>query len=60
MRFKIFKYKSGQWGFHLIAANNEIVTQGEGYHNKADLLGAINLIKQSVDAPVEEEDVKKK
>ena len=55
MKFEIFKDKNGEWRWHLKAANHEkIATSGEGYKNKADALHAIDLVKSSSHAPVEE------
>ncbi|MBH9993858.1 MULTISPECIES: DUF1508 domain-containing protein [Bartonella] len=55
MKFEIYKDKNGEWRWHLKAANHEkIATSGEGYKNKADALHAIDLVKSSSHAPVEE------
>ena len=55
MKFEIFKGDNGEWYWHLKAANHEkIATSGEGYKNKADALHAIDLVKSSSHAPVEE------
>ena len=42
------------WYWHLKAANNEIIANGEGYTSKAGALHAISLVKQSYNAPVYE------
>lgn len=51
-------YKStadNQWRWRLRAANNRIIAvSGEGYHNKADCLHAIALVKGSSGAPIKE------
>lgn len=40
------------WYWHLKAANNEIIAQGEGYTSKAGALHAVTLVKSSYNAPV--------
>ncbi len=43
MQFEL--YKSGlYWYWRLRAANNEIIAQGEGYHNKNDAQHAVTLV----------------
>ncbi|MCH8343700.1 MAG: DUF1508 domain-containing protein [Planctomycetes bacterium] len=54
MKFNIYKDKVGEWRWRLRAANNEIIAAGEGYKNKVDCLHAIDLVKSSAGAPVEE------
>lgn len=55
MTYYIFKDVKGLWRWHLVAANNRIIADsGESYHNKADCLAAINLVKGSGNAPVYE------
>lgn len=45
-------YQSGfQWRWRFKANNHEIIAHGESYHNKADCLNAIRLMKGSGDAP---------
>lgn len=39
-----------QWYFSIKAANHHVIAQSEGYHNKADAIGTINLIKRSATA----------
>ena len=34
--WKVFQGKDGQWYFHRVAANGEVVASSEGYHNKSD------------------------
>ncbi len=44
-----------EWRWYLWSDNgHKIATAGESYHNKADCLHAIDLVKSSADAPVEE------
>jgi uncharacterized protein YegP (UPF0339 family) len=53
--YLVYKDSSGQWRWQLHAANNRIIADsGEGYHNKQDCLHAIDLVKDSKDAPVKE------
>ena len=54
MRFSIYTDKAGEWRWRLQAANNEIIAAGEGYKNKSDCLNAIDLVKDSANAPVQE------
>lgn len=43
--YKVYKDAKKQFRWSLIAANNRVVANsGEGYHNKEDLLHAIDLI----------------
>lgn len=51
-----YLYRSdSQWRWTLFAANSKkIANSGEAYHNKADCLAAINLVKGSSNAPVKE------
>ena len=54
MKYFIYKDKVGEWRWRLSAANNEIIASGEGYKNKTDCLHAIDLVKSSSEAPVQE------
>lgn len=55
MTYSVYKDAGGQWRWRLVAANNRIIADsGESYHNKQDCLAAIELIKNSKDAPVSE------
>lgn len=54
MTYYYFKDASGEWRWHLKAANHEIIAQGESYKNKADCLHAIELVKSSSSALVKE------
>jgi uncharacterized protein YegP (UPF0339 family) len=56
--FQVFQDSSGEWRWHLRAANNRIIADsGEGYNNKQDCLHGISLVKNSKDAPVKDKDV---
>lgn len=55
MQYRVYKDISGFWRWTLYAANNrKIANSGEGYHNKADALSAISLVKGASTAPVYE------
>lgn len=44
-----------EWRWRLVAANGRnIANSGEGYRNKGDCLGVIELVKSSANAPVRE------
>ena len=44
----------GLWHWHLKAENQEIIAHGEDYASKEVCLHAINLVKNSGSAPIEE------
>jgi hypothetical protein len=48
MRFEVKQGTDGLWYWHLKAANNEIVAQGEGYSRKADAYRAVGRLKTEV------------
>jgi uncharacterized protein len=52
MHYNYGQDNQGYWRWNLRAANNEIIANGEAYHNEADCLHAIALVKSSKDAPV--------
>ena len=54
MAYWYFKDKAGLWRWRLRADNNEIIAVGESYRNKQDCLNAIELVKASKNAPVQE------
>lgn len=55
MYYFLYKDVQGFWRWTLYAANNrKIANSGEGYHNKADCIAAINLVKSSGNAPIKE------
>ena len=54
MKYQLYE-SGGQYRWRLLAGNNRnIANSGEAYHNKADCLAAINLVKNSASAPVED------
>lgn len=56
MYYLLYTDVNRQWRWRLVVAGNGriIANSGEGYHNKADCISAINLVKQSGTAPVRE------
>src|SRR3990167_9288141 len=53
MAYYVYKDAASYWRWRLIAANNRIIADSaESYHNKADCLSAIGLVKGSGNAPV--------
>jgi uncharacterized protein YegP (UPF0339 family) len=53
MSFQIWE-SEGLWYWHLKTENQEIIAQGEGYLSKEVCVHAINLVKNSHSAPIEE------
>ena len=46
-RFEFWKSeKDGQWYFHLIAPNGEIVAQSQGYASKDNCINGIKAVKE--------------
>jgi DNA-binding protein Alba len=56
-KFQILKDSAGAFRFHLKAANGEIIAQGEGYQTKEECLDAIEVIKKSCNAEIEDQSV---
>lgn len=55
MFYELYKDTMTQWRWRLKAANyRTIANSGEAYHNKADALAAIQLVKSSGSAPIRE------
>jgi uncharacterized protein YegP (UPF0339 family) len=53
MVYHVYKDANGHYRWYLMAANNrKIANSGEGYYNRADCVGAINLVKGSSSAPI--------
>ena len=53
MAYYMYRDANNQWRWRLLAANNRnIANSGEAYHNEADCLHAISLVKGSSAAPV--------
>lgn len=55
MKYCIYKDAKGEWRWYLRAANgNKLADSGEGYKNRKDCENAIESVKGSKNAPVEE------
>lgn len=54
MKFQLYQDKKDEWRWRLRATNGRIIASGEGYHNKMDAVAAIDLVKGSQDAIIEE------
>ena len=53
MAYYIYKDTAGYWRWRLVANNHKIIANsGEGYFNMSDCLAAIELVKNSKNAPV--------
>ena len=53
MYFTIYKDAALQWRWNLRSANHLIIADSaEAYHNKADCLHGIDLVKSAYNAPV--------
>lgn len=50
MKFELYK-SSGKFRWRLVAANGEIIAQGQGYTRKEKALQAIDLVRGCGDAP---------
>lgn len=56
MEYHVYRDANSQYRWYLLAGNNrKIANSGEGYHNRADCLAAISLVKGSNQAPVKED-----
>jgi len=54
-KFEIIKDKSGEFRFHLKAANGEIIAASQGYKTKASALNGVESVKNNApDAKVED------
>jgi len=57
MEYRIYKDVNGYYRWRLRAGNNRIIADsGESYYNKTDCRAAIQLVKNSKDAPIYEDD----
>jgi uncharacterized protein YegP (UPF0339 family) len=53
MYYEMYRDAQRYWRWRLRAANNRtIADSGESYHNESDCRAAIELVKNSKDAPV--------
>lgn len=56
MEYHVYRDAAYQWRWYLLAGNNrKIANSGEAYHNKADCLAAIALVKGSGSAPIKDD-----
>jgi uncharacterized protein len=56
MTYFVRRDAANQWRWRLRAANRKIIAEsGEGYANKTDCLAAIQLVKGSGGAPIQDE-----
>lgn len=56
MSYFVRRDAAHQWRWRLRAANRKIIAEsGEGYANKADCLAAIQLVKNSGNARIQDE-----
>jgi large conductance mechanosensitive channel len=53
-KFQVYKDKSENYRFRLIARNGEIIASSEGYETKESCLNGIKVVGQSCDAEVED------
>lgn len=57
MKYEIYRQltlRGRRWAWRLKARNGEIIAHGESYHNKADMLDAIDLVRGSAHIPIVE------
>ena len=55
MTYVMYRDTTTQWRWRLVASNGRtIADSAESYHNKADCLAGIDLVKSSANAPVVE------
>ena len=58
-RFEFWESKKdGMWYFHLVAPNNEIIAQSQGYTTKDNCINGIEAIKNYVHTAAKNEIVK--
>lgn len=54
MKYEIYKATNDEWRWRFRAANGLIIAvSSEGYRNESDCRHSIDLVKGSVDAPIE-------
>jgi uncharacterized protein len=57
MTYMYYADARGEWRWRLKASNGRVLADsGEGYVNLSDCLEAIDLVKESKDAPVKKEE----
>ena len=45
-KFEVFKDKSGDWRFNLVAPNGEVIASSEGYTSKDNCLKGVESVKR--------------
>ena len=53
-KYQIFKDATDWYRFHLKASNGEIIAESEGYPTKEDYLNAVEVVKSSCNAKIED------
>jgi len=53
-KYQIFKDASDKFRFHLRASNGEIIAESEGYQTKEECLNAVEIVKNSGNAEIED------
>jgi len=56
-KYQILQDSTDEFRFHLQAANGEIIAQGEGYQTKENCLNAIEIVKKSYNAEIEDQTI---
>ena len=56
-KYQILQDSTGEFRFHLQAANGEIIAQSEGYQTKENCLNAIEIVKKSYNAEIEDQTI---
>lgn len=57
MKYHVYKDSSGEWRWRLKAANGQIIADsGQGYSSKSSCKEGIDLVKDSADADVVDDD----
>ena len=46
MRAEVYRSDNDDWYFRIVADNNEVVAQSEGYENKADAVAIVSKISE--------------
>lgn len=54
MFYQIWQSEEGLWYWHLKTEHQEIIAHGEGYSSREVCVHAINLVKNSHSAPIQE------
>lgn len=46
-KFEVFKDKSGEYRFHLLASNGQVIATSEGYKQKSSCINGIESVKKN-------------